>query len=65
MREYVLSLLASCLSGHILDQKFHIWTGTGCHRKGTKIMMYDNSYKLVEDIEVNDRVMGNDNTKEL
>lgn len=65
MREYVLSLLASCLSGHILDQKFHIWTGTGCHTKGTKIMMYDNSYKLVEDIEVNDRVMGNDNTERI
>lgn len=65
MREYVLSLLASCLSGHILDQKFHIWTGTGCHSKGTKIMMYDGSSKLVEDIKENDRLMGDDDSERI
>ncbi len=31
---------------------------TGCHAKGTKIMMYDGSLKAVEDIKIGDRVMG-------
>ena len=33
---------------------------TGCHAKGTKILMYDGSVKNVEDILTNDIVMGPD-----
>ena len=33
-----------------------------CHGKGTKILMYDGSYKLVEKIKVGDIVMGDDST---
>jgi len=65
MREYVLCLLASCLSGHILDQKFHIWTGSGCHNAGTKIMMYNKTNKLVENIMVGDKIMGDDKTERI
>ena len=36
---------------------------TGCHAKGTKILMYDGRLKNVEDIEVGDAIMGNDSTK--
>lgn len=32
----------------------------GCHKKGTKIVMADESLKTVEDIQVNDKVMGID-----
>ena len=62
MREYVLTLLASYLDGHNKQQKFIIWTGRGCHAKGTKILMYDGTIKNVEDIQVGDKLMGNDST---
>jgi len=32
----------------------------GCHAKGSKVLMYDGSWKKVEDIKVNDKVMGPD-----
>ena len=35
---------------------------TGCHAKGTNLMMYDGSLKAVEDIEVGDTLMGPDST---
>ena len=35
-------------------------SSTGCHQKGTKIIMYDGSTKPVEDIRVGDLVMGPD-----
>ncbi|AYV79781.1 MAG: putative helicase [Faunusvirus sp.] len=60
MRNYVLDLLASCLQGHTRDEKFHIWTGSGCFAAGTQIMMSDGTIKSVEDITVNEYVMGND-----
>lgn len=33
-----------------------------CHGKGTKILMYDGSIKKVEDIKINDLLMGDDST---
>lgn len=33
---------------------------TGCHAKGTKILMYDGSMKNVEDIKVGDCLVGDD-----
>jgi len=35
---------------------------TGCHAKGTKILMYDGSIKNVEDILIDDLIMGVDST---
>ena len=60
MRDYILTLLSSYLDGRCKDQKFIIWTGSGCHVKGTKIMMYNGSLKNVEDIKLNDKLMGDD-----
>ena len=34
--------------------------GTGCHEKGHPILMYDGTIKNVEDIKVNDAIMGAD-----
>jgi len=62
MRDYILTLLASYLDGHIVDQKFILWTGTGCHQPGTKILMHDGKYKKVEDIELGEKLMG-DNSR--
>ena len=33
-----------------------------CHTRGTEVLMYDGSIKKVEDIEVGDRLMGDDST---
>ncbi|PNH04444.1 putative helicase [Tetrabaena socialis] len=63
IREYVLTLLASFLSGHTRQERFHIWTGNGCHAAGTQIMMYDGSTRNVEDVEVGDLLMGDDSTE--
>ena len=62
IRTYVLRTLSACLSGHILSERFNIWTGSGCHAPGTQIMMLDGSCKKVEDVAVGDRLMGDDNT---
>lgn len=53
MREYILDFMSSCLQGNIPDEKFHIWTGTGCHPKGTLIHCF-NKLVAVENIKLND-----------
>lgn len=63
MMEYVLTLLASYLQGHTPDEKFHLWTGTGCHAKDTGIKMYDGTTKLVQDIVIGDCLLGDDGTR--
>ena len=58
VREYILLLLSSFLGGTTRDEKFHIWTG--CHAKGTGIMMHDGTIKKVEEISIGDQLMGPD-----
>lgn len=36
---------------------------TGCHAKGSKILMYDGSIKYVEDVKVGDELVGDDGNK--
>lgn len=62
VREYVLRLLASFLHGSIREERFHVWTGSGCHKIDTPIMLYDGSIKMVQDIVVGDKLMGDDVT---
>lgn len=40
-RIYLLSLFASFLSGHIKDQKFHIWTGSGSNGKSVCVELFE------------------------
>jgi P4 family phage/plasmid primase-like protien len=63
MHKYILDNLSLCLTGLIPDEKFHIWTGSGCHAKGTKILMYDGNYRNVEDIQYGELIMGDDSKK--
>jgi len=35
---------------------------TGCHRKGQKVVMFDGTFKAVEDVRVGDMLMGMDST---
>jgi len=37
VKNYTFDLMASCLQGHIPDEKFHIWTGTGGNGKSLSI----------------------------
>ena len=60
VRDYFMLYLASCLQGHNAEEKFRIWTGSGCHAYNTKIMMYDGNLKNVQDIKVGDKLMGDD-----
>ena len=58
VKDYVLKILGSVLSGKTGQEKFHIWTG--CHAKGTPILMYDGRSVKVENLVVGDSVMGPD-----
>lgn len=65
VREYVLKLFATFLHGAVKEQKFYIWTGSGCHAYDTCIMMYDGHSKKVQDVCVGDRLMGDDSTPRI
>ncbi len=62
VREYVLRLLSSFLHGNIREERFHVWTGSGCFAIDTPVMMADGTIKRVQDVEVGDQVMGDDST---
>ena len=60
IREYVLMTLSSCLSGVIREERFHIWTGSGCHAAGTRVLLRDGRAVAVEEVEVGDELLGDD-----
>jgi len=60
MKEYVLRLISSFFDGFVKDQKFVLWTGTGCHETDTPIRMHDGMVKKVQDIKLGEYVMGAD-----
>ncbi len=61
-REYFMTFLATCLQGLNAEEKFRVWTGSGCHAKDTRIMMANGSWKMVQDIQVGEQLMGDDST---
>lgn len=58
MYDHQVDIVNACLNNH----RCVIEAATGCHSKGTKILMYDGSWKNVEDIIVGDKIMGDDGT---
>lgn len=48
--------------GHSPKEMCMVVAPAGCHAKGTKILMYDGSYKNVEDIDIGDQLMGPDSS---
>lgn len=44
IREYVITLLASFLNGHIKEERFHIWTGVGSNGKSKLIDLFEQSF---------------------
>ena len=63
MRKYILQLISSFLDGRIIDQKFVLWTGSGCHAKNEEIQMLDYSCKKIQNIKLHDNVLGADGRK--
>jgi hypothetical protein len=62
VKKYVKDIFACVLDGSIRQEKFYIFTGSGCHAKDTEIMLSDGSLKMVQDIQVGDILMGDDST---
>ena len=62
---YIMYYLASCLDGKPKDSIILILTGSGCHSIDTPIMMYDGTIKKVQDVQINDKLMGDDNSPRI
>lgn len=60
LREYTLRLISSYISGKTKDQQMVFWTGSGCHEKNTPIKMADGSIKMIQNIELGEKVLGSD-----
>lgn len=60
VRKFMMDTLACAMDGGIRQEKFYIFTGSGCHAKDTDIMMADGRCKKVQDIEIGDQLMGDD-----
>jgi P4 family phage/plasmid primase-like protien len=63
VRTYFMTYLASCLQGHNAEEKFRIWTGSGCHAYDTEIMMFNGTLKKVQNIVIGDKLMGDNCTE--
>jgi len=44
VREYVLKLFGMFITGQIKEQKFYIWTGSGCNSKSKLIELFEKSF---------------------
>ncbi len=62
IKEYVLLLLASFINGSIKEERFHIWTGSGCFAADTPVLMYDGRSVPVQNVRIGDMLMGDDGT---
>lgn len=57
---YPIKYMNDETSGILTGDLILIAAGTGCHNKGTEIIMADGTFKRVENITVGDCIMGND-----
>lgn len=62
---YIKDLLACIVDGGIRQEKFYVFTGSGCHAKDTEIMMANGHLKKVQDVVVGDQLMGDDSTPRI
>jgi len=62
VRRYMMDLLASMIDGSMRQEKFYVFTGSGCHAIDTEILMYDGTRRAVQDVAVGDLLMGDDST---
>lgn len=62
VRKNVITNVAISLHGSTKHQRFNLWTGNGCFAKDTKILMFNGDIKNIQDIQLGDKIMGDDNT---
>jgi len=62
---YIMYYLASCLDGKPKDSMILIITGQGCHAKDSLIRMFNGTIKMVQDIQIGDKLMGDDNSPRI
>lgn len=62
VRRYVMDIFSCIIDGSIRQEKFYIFTGSGCHAIDTDILMFDGTKKKVQDIQLGDKLMGDDST---
>ena len=62
LRPYQLECLSAIDRGLLDHDRTAVVMSTGCHAKGTPILMYNGEVKNVENIQVNELIMGNDST---
>jgi phage/plasmid-associated DNA primase len=60
--DFLLYYFSTSLDSMPKESLFLIVHGGGCHARDTPIRMYNGSIKLVQDVELGDRLMGDDNT---
>jgi len=60
VKQYIKDVFATAIDGGIRVERFYVFTGNGCHAKDTEIMMYDGHKKLVQDVVMGDKLMGDD-----
>ena len=70
IREYVLMTLASCLSGIIREERFHIWTGSGSNGKSLSVSLFEKTLgqyccKFPVTLLTQKRAMSNSATPEI
>lgn len=63
MFHYLMYFLCTCLDNRPKDSMFLILQGHGCHGINTKIKMFDGTNKLVQDIKIGDKIMGDDSSE--
>ncbi len=60
---YIMIYLSTSLDGLPKDSLFFILTGIGCHAKDSLIKMMNGETKMVQDIEIGDKILGDDGTE--
>ena len=60
--DFLLYYFSTSLDWHTKESLFFIIHGNGCHAIDTPIRMFDGSLKMVQDVKVGEKIMGDDNT---
>lgn len=60
VRKYMMDILSCIIDGGIRQEKFYIMTGSGCHARGTEILLHNGATCKIEDVTVGDVLMGDD-----
>jgi hypothetical protein len=61
----VINMIMKGMAKSVTNRGLLVWHSTGsgkCHSKDTPILMYDGSIKMVQDIQIGDKLMGDDST---